>query len=112
MTRIQKLTVEDLPKPQEVQKHVCCLYVIQEGDESYFKIGIAGHVLRRQTILQSGNRRRLKLVAAYAGTRANCLFVENVALKFFKASPSSSWVSVECVSDITDFLDAFCGGDA
>jgi hypothetical protein len=108
MARLRKMTVEELPKAQEVQRVLCCLYVIQEADDSHFKIGVAGHPVRRLSDLQAGNRRRLALVSAYAGSKADCLYVEKVALRFFRAPPGSEWVWVENLTEITEFLDAFC----
>lgn len=108
MARIRKIDVGDLPISQQAQRWDCCLYVIQEADDSHFKIGIAGHPVRRLSSLQAGNRRRLSIVAVYEGTKTNCLYVEKVALKFFRASPGSEWVWTECLPEITEFLDAFC----
>jgi T5orf172 domain len=86
----------------------CYLYVIQEADDSHFKIGVAGHPARRLSDLQAGNRRRLSVKAAYAGTRANCLYIEKVALKYFRASAGSEWVYAESLPEISEFIDAFC----
>jgi hypothetical protein len=108
MARIARLNLSDLPSQQDVQRHPCCLYVIQEADSPHFKIGIAGHPARRISSLQGGNRQKLSIVAAYTGSRADCLYVERVALKFFKASPQSEWVWVDGLAEITEFLDAFC----
>lgn len=108
MVSLKCLELSQLPPIQEAQRQECCLYVVQEGGESHFKIGVAFHPARRLSGLQAGNRRRLAIVAAYAGTRANCLYVEKVALKFFRAAPGSEWVWVEHLSEIAEFLNAFC----
>lgn len=108
MAHISRLQVSELPSVQSVQRHVRCLYVIQEQESSYFKIGIAGHPARRLGALQAGNRRRLHIVAAYAGNDADCAYFEKVTLRYFKATAGSEWIYAERLSNITDFLDAFC----
>jgi|SRR5687768_2950171 len=107
--KMRRLDLSDLPRVQQVQREIRCLYVIQEGDDCWFKIGIAGHPVRRLSSLQAGNRRLLRLVAAYAGTDAECCFFEKVALRYFKASAGSEWVCATDLSQITDYLDSFCG---
>lgn len=107
MALIKKIDVSSLPGQQEAQEHGCFLYVIEEADTSHFKIGIAGHPRRRLSGLQCGNFRKLNIVAAYQGSRSRCREVELVALKFFRAAPSSEWVWVESLAEITEFLDAF-----
>lgn len=108
MARVRRIDLSELPAVQETQREACSLYVIQEATESHFKIGVAGHPARRLSDLQAGNRRRLSIVAAYVGTRSNCLYVEKIALKFFRAPPGSEWVYVEGLPEISEFLDAFC----
>lgn len=110
MTKLRKLDLAGLPRVQQAQQETRCLYVIQEAEDHYFKIGIAGHPARRLSALQSGNRRKLNLVAAYAGTDAECAFFEKATLKYFKARPGSEWVCVERLDEIIGFLEAFCEG--
>lgn len=112
MARIRNIAIADLPAIQEPALENCYLYVIQEENSSYFKIGIAGHPGRRLSALRSGNRRKLSLVAAYAGYRSDCLYVERVALRFFSAAPGSEWVVAEDVDAIIAFLNAHCGEEA
>jgi len=107
MAEIYRIDVAELPTQQEPQRHSCYLYVLQEAGESHFKIGIATHPARRLSALQGGNRRKLSIVAAYFGTRSDCFYIEQVALRFFKAPPGSEWVWVDSLVEITEFLDAF-----
>lgn len=105
--RLRKVAVSSLAGSNHVQAYSCCLYVIQEGDGEHYKIGVAAHPVRRLSTLQCGNRTRLRIVAAYEGSRSSCMAVEKVALKFFGAPAGSEWIWSENPDDIGKYLDAF-----
>lgn len=111
MIYLRRIEIEELPTPQQPQIEKRYLYIIGE-DEEHFKIGIASHPLRRLSALQSGNRRKLTIRAAYGGGSAACAYIEKRALKFFKAKIGSEWIRVRDLTEITEFIGAFCEDDA
>lgn len=106
--RLHRLMLTGLPSVQAAQVHRRCLYIIQEEATTYFKVGIAGHPLRRLSALQGGNRRKLFIRAAYHGSSNDCAYCERAVLRYFKAQPKSEWFSAEYIDDVTQFLDSFC----
>jgi hypothetical protein len=112
MVKLRRVDLGDLPPIQTAASATGrYVYVMQEAKHEWkFKLGIAGHPLRRLSGLRGGNFRPLRIVAAYRGSDADCAFVERVALKFFKAPAGTEWVDAK-LSDITEFLDAFMGED-
>lgn len=107
MAQITKIDPASLPGMNDVQFDGCCLYVLEECRGNYFKIGIAGHPVRRLSSLQCGNPRRLEIVAAYRGSRAHCKEIEAIALRFFRAAAGSEWFRSETLTEIKEFLGAF-----
>ena len=105
------LKVSDLPSQQEMQRHPRYLYVIWEAGSDHYKLGIASHPTRRLSALQSGNRRKLSIVAVYHGSSVDCAYFEKAALRYFRAAPGSEWVHANSLDEIVSYLDSFCGDE-
>lgn len=84
----------------------CNVYVVQEESDGPFKVGIAGHPIRRLSTLQCGNYRRLHLIAVYAGTPSVCADTEKRCLRFFGAPKGSEWFYADR-DRLMSFLDAY-----
>lgn len=71
------------------------------------KISHAGHPRRRLSSLQASNARKLRIVACYSGSEADCRWLELDTLILFGARPGSEWVKASLRS-IAYHINALC----
>jgi hypothetical protein len=104
MARIRSIKPEFWRTNQDAWTHArSALYIIQEKKRGPLKVGIAGHPIRRLSMLQCGNPRKLHLRAVYEGTDEACMFVERWLLEQFEGSRIiGEWIH----ADLDDVLIA------
>jgi hypothetical protein len=105
MSRIRTIKPEFWRKIGEPWEWGCSLYVAQE-DDSYVKVGISEHPVRRLSMLQCGNPRKLHLRAVFCGDRAACREIEKSVAEFFKEQlVRGEWLTVR-LADVVAFVVA------
>jgi hypothetical protein len=103
MSRIRTIKPEFWRRNGEVWDLGCSLYVVQE-DDSYIKVGISEHPIRRLSTLQCGNSRKLHLRAVFCGDRPACRDMEKCVSKYFKDNlVRGEWLTAR-LSDVVTFI--------
>jgi hypothetical protein len=106
MAKIRKIAPDAWVRQADAWGMGCTVYVIEEPESGFCKIGIAEHPLRRWSGLQCGNPRPIVLRAVYSGTRDDCRAVERAVL----VNPDfdmmrGEWLNAP-LAEVIDFIDA------
>lgn len=71
-------------RANRIKRRLCIYVIAEEGSEEVCKIGVTDYLVRRLAGLQTGNWRKLRIVAAYQMADADeATEIENRSLMFF-----------------------------
>lgn len=105
MSHFQSIDLDRLPRITDPAGAFCAIYLIREGKDGACKVGIADHLLRRLSKLQTGNPRPLNICKALGGTRLQCRNLEKaIAIDFKSHRLIGEWYSSKSFNRLSDFF--------